>query len=139
MIRRFLLSIPLCALVASASLADDNKIDCSNTMNGYEERVCAKRFYDRADAKLNSVWKQVLADIKASDLEPPWDAKTWTKKLRKAQRAWIAYRDADCEGAVPMEWSGGTITTTMVLGCMTDKTVVRTNELVERYGLDGRR
>ena len=63
--------------------------------------------FQEADAKLNAVYKNVLAHIAESDLEKPYDRESWEKAMRESQRAWVAFRDADCKGAVPMEWSAG--------------------------------
>ncbi len=78
--------------------------------------------------------KRPLASTKTRDLEKPYDAKSFEAAMRAAQRAWIAYRDADCKDLTAQEWSGGTGTTSAVLGCMTEKTMQRTKDLKERYG-----
>ena len=72
--------------------------------------------------------------IAESDNPAPYSAQAWETELRTSQRAWIAFRDADCKGLVPMEWSGGTGTSYAVLGCMTALTKARTEALAERYG-----
>ena len=54
--------------------------------------------------------------------------------MRKAQRAWIAFRDADCRGLVALDWAGGSGTPMAVSICMTDLTKRRTKTLKERYG-----
>jgi uncharacterized protein YecT (DUF1311 family) len=48
-----------------------------------------------ADAKLNRVYQQLLSTMKS-------DANA-AKKLRAAQRAWIAFRDAQLEALYPAE------------------------------------
>jgi uncharacterized protein YecT (DUF1311 family) len=114
----------------------DDPIDCENASTTVEMNFCSDEDFKAADAKLNAAYKKVLAQIAGSDLEKPYDRQSWEEALRASQRAWVAFRDADCRGAVPMEWSGGTGTTSAVLGCMTGKTVARTQELAERYNLD---
>lgn len=89
-----------------------------------------------SDAKLNAVYKKVLAHIAESELEAPYDPASWEKAMRESQRAWVAFRDADCKGAVPMEWSGGSGTSSAVTGCMTEKTDARMKDLTERYGVE---
>ena len=44
--------------------------------------------------------------------------------LREAQRAWIAYRDAECAFAHAL-WSPGTISSVVAAGCMLDQTARR--------------
>jgi uncharacterized protein YecT (DUF1311 family) len=53
--------------------------------------------------------------------------------LRASQRAWIAFRDADCKGLEPMQWSGGTGATGGVLECMTQLTQERIRVLKQRF------
>lgn len=110
-------------------------VDCDDIRNTYESNVCADRAFKEADAKLNDVYKRVLAHIAESGMEKPYDGETWASAMKVAQRAWLAFRDADCKGVVTMEWTGGSGTSAAVLGCMTEKTKVRSEELAERYSL----
>lgn len=48
--------------------------------------ICAFQDYQRADAKLNAAYKKRVASLEKAQLE----------RLRTAQRAWIAFRDAQC-------------------------------------------
>lgn len=109
------------------------KVDCDNAMTTYAMNVCAERSYDKADAVLNAAYKRALAAVPKLATEKPYDAKSWEEALRKSQRAWLAYRDAECKEHVPMHWSGGTGTTAEVLGCMETLTEARTKALGERY------
>ena len=90
----------------------------------------------KADAELNAVYAKVRARIAKTEAGPPYDAKSFEEALRKSQRAWVAYRDADCKDLVPMSWTGGSGTSGEVLGCMTSKTKARTKDLAERYLLE---
>ncbi|HEV7238285.1 MAG TPA: lysozyme inhibitor LprI family protein [Thermoanaerobaculia bacterium] len=49
--------------------------------------------YKHADAELNRVYQQVIHEYKADGL--------FIEKLRGAQRAWLAYRDAQIEALYP--------------------------------------
>jgi uncharacterized protein YecT (DUF1311 family) len=113
---------------------DEENINCEDIRNTVESNFCADKDFQRADAKLNEIYKKVLAQISEAGLEKPYDRHSWENALREGQRAWITFRDLDCKGAVPMEWSGGTGTTAAVLICMKEKTETRIKELEERYG-----
>lgn len=121
----------LAALHAPAFAVDEPKVDCSNAMTTYEQNYCADKDLAEADKKLNEAYQKLLDGIAKTDGEKPFDAKSWEKALRESQRAWVAFRDADCDGLVPMSWGGGTGTTAVVLGCKTAKTEARTKELLE--------
>lgn len=121
----FFASLPACA--------EEAPIDCANAMATHELNFCSEKELDQADAALNAAYKKVLAFIAKSEGEKPYDAKSWEAALRESQRAWVAFRDADCKGLIPMSWGGGTATTGAVLGCMSEKTKARTKELEELY------
>lgn len=114
---------------------DDPAVDCNSAQSTYEMNVCSDRELQSADAELNLIYKKALEHVAQNGSEKPYDAESWQKALRESQRAWIAFRDADCKGLVPMAWSGGSGTTVEVLGCMIDKTKTRSQELRDRYEL----
>ena len=131
---RILAAFAVLTLAMPAIAAEQT--DCSNASNTYEMNICADKEFAAADAELNAVYKVALAAIANSDGEKPYDRKSWEAALRASQRAWVAFRDADCKGLVPMEWSGGTGTTTAVLGCMIQLTQERTKMLKERFAAE---
>jgi uncharacterized protein YecT (DUF1311 family) len=49
--------------------------------------------YTEVDEQLNSVYKQILREYQSD--------RNFTEKLKKAQRAWIAYRDAHLDAIYP--------------------------------------
>ncbi len=69
------------------------------------------------DARLNTTWRRVTAR-----LNPRQKA-----KLQAAQRAWIAYRDADCRSLDDADW--GTISRIAANQCMLRQTMERTAAL----------
>jgi uncharacterized protein YecT (DUF1311 family) len=67
------------------------------------------------------------------DLPKPYDARSFEDAMRASQRAWVAYRDADCKDLVAQEWSGGTGATSTILQCMTEMTIRRTKDIRQRF------
>jgi uncharacterized protein YecT (DUF1311 family) len=125
--------LPALLLCAASPALADPPIDCADPRTTVETNFCAEKAFKAADDALNAVYQKVLAWIAESDLETPYDPASWEAALRASQRAWVAFRDADCNDLMPMEWSGGTGTTSAVLGCMIEKTKARSKELSERY------
>lgn len=109
------------------------KINCTNASSTFEMNHCAELDFSAADAKLNSVYKRALAAVPDMAFEKPYDTKSWVAALRESQRAWVAFRDAECKNHVAMLWTGGTGATVDILGCMTEKTQARSKELIDRY------
>ena len=124
----------LCLLTAPAFSAEEpSKLDCENAMNTHDMNTCAEAELDKADAVLNKTYKEALAAIPEMASTEPYDAKGWENALRASQRAWVAFRDAECNAHVPMFWSGGTGATAEIFGCMSAMTKARTETLKEQY------
>jgi uncharacterized protein YecT (DUF1311 family) len=111
-------------------------VDCAKATATSELNFCSEQELAREDAALNAVYKKVLAKIAASDQQKPYDAKAWEKALRESQRAWVQWRDTDCKGLIPFDWTAGTATTGSVLGCMSSKTKERAKDLRERFEVE---
>ncbi|MBL8565685.1 MAG: DUF1311 domain-containing protein [Hyphomicrobiaceae bacterium] len=123
------------ALAVPAASEPEPRIDCENAMSTYEMNVCAERDFKAADDALNAAYRDALKKVPGlaiGEIEQ-FNAAAWEKALRQSQRAWLAFRDAECRDHIPMFWSGGTGTTVAVLGCMIEKTKARTKELIENY------
>jgi uncharacterized protein YecT (DUF1311 family) len=65
---------------------------CEGIDDFLAELECLDTEYKRVDAALNAAWPKVLAN-------PPSGSSQGSQRerIRTSQRAWIAYRDADCE------------------------------------------
>jgi uncharacterized protein YecT (DUF1311 family) len=114
--------------MASAGHAED----CSTAATQADINQCAARNYEAADRILNLVFEQAIAKARQSDSTVAGSNYSYETALRSSQRAWIAYRDADC--APPPRELAGSISPTETADCMTQKTVTRTKELNERIG-----
>jgi len=82
----------------------------------------ARKGFKKADAELNTIYKKVVAllpDEKAVEL------------LRKAQRAWVAFRDADAAFHAD-EMRGGSAAPLLFYGQQTQLTKLRIKHL-QRY------
>jgi uncharacterized protein YecT (DUF1311 family) len=111
--------------------------DCTEAMSTMEMNACAGAEFEKADAELNRVYKDAIASNPemATD-EQPFDKASWEEALRASQRAWIAFRDAECEDHVEKFWAGGSGRTVEIIGCKTEKTEQRTKELKQRYEIE---
>lgn len=103
--------------------------NCADAQSTVEINSCFDKEYQAADKALNVAYATALDFVRGRKLDAPYDAKSFETSLKSAQRAWVAYRDADCKDLVPQQWSGGTGTTSAILQCMMEKTRQRTKEL----------
>ena len=79
---------------------------------------CIGTEWEAQDARLNRAYKGAL-----KRLELPRQKAA----LQKAQRAWIAFRDADCASLYDQDW--GTISRVEAASCRLDRTARRADEL----------
>lgn len=112
------LFLPACLLLlatAPAAWAQDcDRSDDSQSMMN----ICADADYQAADAKLNAAYKELVSrNDQASN-----------KLLQTAQRAWIAFRDAEC-AYTTADSEGGSIHPMEVSTCLMQLTNARTKQL----------
>jgi uncharacterized protein YecT (DUF1311 family) len=83
-----------CLLLPLAAGAQKPEADCfDKAVTQLDLNDCAGKQYQEADAELNRVYKAILEKYK--------EDKLFVEKLRAAQRAWLAYRDAEIEAKYP--------------------------------------
>ncbi|WP_394690378.1 lysozyme inhibitor LprI family protein [Hoeflea sp.] len=126
-------------LCATPALPED-KPDCANPMDQYSMTYCPGVDYENADAELNRVWPQARAAAKRQDEYIADDARsrglpTASEALLAAQRAWLKFRDAECEYQ-SYAFFGGTGQSMIGSLCLAQLTRERTEQL--RQGLNDR-
>lgn len=98
---------------------------CADPQDQQEINQCAGDDYAAADAELNRVYKQLASAIDEN----------WAPPLRAAQRAWVTFRDAECEFQ-SMGWEGGSGRPGVQAGCLERVTKERTDVLKEMLKCD---
>lgn len=106
---------------------------CTNAETNVALNECLGKAYPKADKELNVVWKKVMKTITDADYLTPEQRDAWKKELREAQRAWVQFKEHDCNGAVRYEWWGGSGASAAITSCLLSKTEARTKDLKERY------
>ncbi|MFH7905952.1 lysozyme inhibitor LprI family protein [Enterobacter cloacae] len=97
-------------LLSASALADE----CDNVTTQLELNTCSAQQYQAADKKLNQTYQSAIKRAAA----PQRDL------LKKAQQAWIALRDADCN-FIGSGTEGGSVQPMIISQCLTEKTVER--------------
>jgi len=91
-------------------------VDCDNATDQATMNQCAAQQNAAADKELNALYQQITTRLKA---EPERK-----KLLVGAQRAWVAFRDAECKfSASGVE--GGSVYPLIYSSCTTDLTKAR--------------
>lgn len=102
-------------------------LDCNKAITTPEINQCAKIEQDKIEAKLNKIYQRVLKTLDKPDTEIEYYSKM-KESLIAAQRAWVKFREADCD-AVFEKNASGTIRTVMYIECMQARAEQRIKEL----------
>jgi uncharacterized protein YecT (DUF1311 family) len=83
--------------------------------------LCAWYAYYKKDVSLNSTYRELMRRLVSTDLK---------EALRKSQRAWLEFRNAQCVFASG-DWEGGSFRRVAIAGCWEGMTDVREKEFAE--------
>jgi uncharacterized protein YecT (DUF1311 family) len=82
-------------LLSSGAAAQD--VRCNPQGSTMELAACASNDYQRADRAMNAVYGKLVSRAQEMDRTlAPGDTDKAVDRLRKAQRAWVAWRSAEC-------------------------------------------
>jgi uncharacterized protein YecT (DUF1311 family) len=120
--------IGLAAVGANAAASEPN---CKDPQSNLEMKMCAQQDFQRADAELNKVYAEALAHARGQNqaLRDNYEkAPDSEALLRKAQRAWVVFRDANCAVEYQIYYGGSHASLAYSL-CQVSMTKARTAEL----------
>lgn len=103
-------------VAATAARAED----CDNAVDQASMNQCAGEAFKKSDAELNTLYKQIIGRLK--------DDQDKTRLLVSAQKAWVAFRDAECKFSSSGS-AQGSIHPMTVLQCRDELTQNRVEDL----------
>lgn len=120
------------ALALLLLAAQPEELNCSDPQYQAEMNQCAARDFIEADVELNAAWGEFLRYAREMDVEPPPgdDRPGSEARMRRAQRAWVTFRDEHCAVA-GYEARGGSMESMVYEGCRAELTRARTAQLLE--------
>lgn len=104
--------------------------NCAEPVTQRVMNACADIEYDKADKDLNAAYKQLRTKMSDWDKSADEESKGAVDALVAAQRAWVAFRDANCEVA-GFQARGGTMESMLISSCLADMSTKRAAELRE--------
>ena len=125
-------SLLLALALQAAAAAQPDEPDCRDPQAQMEMNMCARLDFEAADRELNRVYREAIAGSRQSDreLDRQYDQRPgYEAVLREAQRAWVAYRDAQCRYEGYEEARGGSMEPMIFSGCSARMTRERTAQL----------
>ncbi|HEX7821515.1 MAG TPA: lysozyme inhibitor LprI family protein [Sphingobium sp.] len=105
---------------------------CNDRVTQLDMNLCARRDFEQVDAALNVQWRKSVALMKDRDksiADMPGDKRpTYSAALLDAQRAWLRFRDAECQ-VEGYSMRGGSAEPMVISGCLTQLTKTRIQQL----------
>jgi len=125
MTRARLIGPALAMLIAAPAAAANGAVQaCFAKMTGGEQKSCMEALQRAARAELDGVYRAVLESARKRESATFSEAAA----IEASQKAWEAYRDAECRGRIGGgSWGSGTAA--MVMGCYAEKNYERIQEL----------
>jgi uncharacterized protein YecT (DUF1311 family) len=118
-----------CVLLTEVPVvAEQPKVNCKTAETQTEMTYCAEVDFEAADKLLNTAYQVSRKATKAWDADAIPEVRGADDALVKAQRAWVAYRDAQCT-SYGFQAHGGTMEPMLIYNCQADLTHKRTAEL----------
>jgi uncharacterized protein YecT (DUF1311 family) len=113
---------------------------CPDAKSQPDLNECYGKLYQSADTQLNATYNNIVGFMKKNLLVAQHDNnaplathnEASLSKLLAAQRAWLAYRDANCD-SVKFQYDGGSIQPMIWSQCMADTTQQRITTLSNAY------
>ncbi len=97
------------------------KSPCIGNETQASANACARYKYEQADAAMNRVYRQLMAELAGFDGKDQ-------EKLKQAQMLWVQYRDANCESEASI-YEGGSIRPAIYSHCLASMTQERTRRM----------
>ena len=94
---------------------------CKDPTTQFEMNLCSRREYEKADAEMNRVYKQLILELAGYETNHQ-------PKFQEAHSLWLKYRDANCDGEASI-YEGGTIRPTIYYSCLASLTQERTKRI----------
>jgi uncharacterized protein YecT (DUF1311 family) len=128
------------------SSLNDTKNPCDWATSQMDLNQCYGEQYRKADARLNAYYQKVMDALgedlrdaqKRQDDEKKKYEEQAIQKLKTSEKAWIEYRDLNCDAARFEVW-GGSMSPMVWAGCMTTVTEHRISDLKDAYAKFSRR
>lgn len=114
-------------LIALPELVSAQEAACNGSASQADLNDCAALAWQMADERLNEAYDWAL--VWARDVDAPNDQGGTEARLRSAQRAWVVYRDANCQ-VNPKASGQGQMAPVLLYGCMEAMTTIRADELL---------
>jgi uncharacterized protein YecT (DUF1311 family) len=131
-IARALLFVLFVSVPSVAEAGSGGFAECANRLSTGEQKVCAEAAFKTSERDMHSAYQAAIdraskADTREPSTDAGSEANSWPAAVTESQRAWEAYRDAECRDVVGYGEGSGRMV--WVWGCLSEKNEERTREL----------
>ena len=102
--------------------------NCKEPQTQADMTICAGKDYEKADKQLNAEYQKLRKLLTERDKTADADGKGATDALVTAQRAWVAFRDANC-ALSGFQARGGSMEPMLISSCLAEMSGKRAEEL----------
>jgi uncharacterized protein YecT (DUF1311 family) len=107
---------------------DDTELNCEKAVTTLEIEACLGRQYSNADYQLNQAYNRLMGKMRSIEEFQKMKSGTLVAPLRAAQRAWLVFRDKECELYYSLSYPGTGAAGSFV-ACKVRLTKMRAGEL----------
>ena len=123
--------VSISALAIASTFANaQHANECGNAATTIEVGECLRDQFSEADSQLNEAYKEALRVTGSMESFGNREKNSLVGSLRSAQRAWVVFRDRECEFHYDLAYPGTAAALDSVI-CKVRVTRARTAELTE--------
>lgn len=102
--------------------------NCKEPQTQADMTICAGKDYEKADKQLNVAYQKLRKLLTERDKAADADGKGAADALVTAQRAWVAFRDANC-ALSGFQARGGSMEPMLISSCLAEMSTKRADDL----------
>jgi uncharacterized protein YecT (DUF1311 family) len=102
--------------------------NCKEPQTQADMTICAGKDYEKADKQLNVDYQKLRKLLVERDKAADADGKGAADALVTAQRAWVAFRDANC-ALSGFQARGGSMEPMLISSCLAEMSTKRADDL----------
>nr|WP_193600476.1 lysozyme inhibitor LprI family protein [Agrobacterium salinitolerans] len=117
-----------CVTAGISGPATAQEPNCKEPQTQADMTICAGKDYEKADKQLNVDYQKLRKLLVERDKAADADGKGAADALVTAQRAWVAFRDANC-ALSGFQARGGSMEPMLISSCLAEMSTKRADDL----------
>jgi len=127
-IKNVLMATVICVTAGISMPVAAQEPNCKEPQTQADMTICAGKDYEKADKQLNVEYQKLRKLLTERDKAADADGKGAADALVTAQRAWVAFRDANC-ALSGFQARGGSMEPMLISSCLAEMSTKRADDL----------